>query len=88
MSKPEPPSFHLRLPKELKAKLQAARGRNSLNQEIVERLERSLDPDPAMQVAAVLRPLLASLDESARIEMARLLSEMMTVIAKSPKRGR
>ncbi|TIV63989.1 MAG: Arc family DNA-binding protein [Mesorhizobium sp.] len=88
MSKPEPPSFHLRLPNELKAKLQAAKGRNSLNQEIVERLERSLDPDAAMQVAAVLRPLLASLDESARTEMARLLSEMLTVVAKSPKRGR
>ncbi|TIW09550.1 MAG: Arc family DNA-binding protein [Mesorhizobium sp.] len=88
MSKPEPPSFHLRLPTELKAKLQAARGRNSLNQEIVDRLERSLDPDPAMQVADVLRPLLASLDESARTEMARLLCEMLAVIAKRPKRGR
>lgn len=88
MSPPEPPSFHLRLPPELKAKLEAVKGRNSLNKEIIHRLELSLDPDPALQVAAVLRPILAMLDEPGRTQMATLLSEMAGIMARPPKRGR
>ncbi|MDG4903169.1 hypothetical protein P9279_21915 [Mesorhizobium sp. WSM4962] len=89
MPAPEPPSFHLRLPPDLKARLQAVRGRNSLNTEIVARLERSLDPDDlALQVADILRPVLAKLDESARAEMATLLSDMLKVLGKTARRDR
>lgn len=86
MSPTEPPSFHLRLSPDLKARLEAVKGRNSLNKEIIRRLELSFEPE--LQVAAVLHPYLATLDEAGRAEMARLLSEMLGIMARPPKRGR
>lgn len=79
MSSPISPSFHVRMPKRLKDDLQAAvdRGGKSLNDEIVKRLERSFRPDDAvLQLAEILQPFLASLDETeqtALIAAARVL---------------
>lgn len=62
MSRSDPPSFHVRLPSELKERLQAVRGSNSLNREIVERLERTFESDRADQLAEALQPLMAMLE--------------------------
>ncbi|RVD13951.1 MAG: Arc family DNA-binding protein [Mesorhizobium sp.] len=79
MSQPEPPSFHLRLPPALREQLQAVKGRNSLNREITERLERSLEPDPALRLAEMLRPLLADMDETDQKEMVSLLTKAIAI---------
>lgn len=69
------------MPKRLKDDLQAAvdRGGKSLNTEIVTRLERSFGPDDAvMQLAEILQPFLAALDEDDRatvIAAARILAK-------------
>lgn len=69
------------MPKRLKDDLQAAvdRGGKSLNDEIVKRLERTFGPDEAvLQLAEILRPFLASLDETDQatlIAAARVLSK-------------
>lgn len=69
------------MPERLKDELQAAvdRGGKSLNDEIVKRLERSFGPDDAiLQLAEILQPLLASLDEDEQatlIAAARILSK-------------
>lgn len=68
------------MPKRLKDELQAAveRGGKSLNDEIVKRLERSFGPDDAvLQLAEILGPFLASLDEDDQatvIAAARVLA--------------
>lgn len=69
------------MPKRLKDDLQAAvnRGGKSLNDEIVKRLERSFGPDDAvLQMAEILRPFIASLDEADQatlIAAARILAK-------------
>ncbi|MBZ9719129.1 hypothetical protein LB519_14870 [Mesorhizobium sp. AD1-1] len=89
MSQPEPPSFHVRLPSQLKAKLNAARGRNSLNREIIERLERTFDPDPALPLADIARPFLAKLDAADRAKAIELVAQAIEVLAKGlRKKGR
>lgn len=89
MSQPdEPPSFHLRLPPDLKAQLQAARGRNSLNREILERLERSLEPDPAQRLAEILRPLLAAMDEKDRQDLVSLAEKAVEILSRASARPR
>lgn len=85
MSKPEPPSFHLRLPPTLKAQLQAARGRNSLNREIIERLERTVDPDPALQLAEIIRPFLTSLAETDQAKILDMVAIAIGILAKGPR---
>lgn len=73
------------MPKRLKDDLQAAvdRGGKSLNVEIVKRLERSFGPDDAvLQLAEILRPFLASLDE---VEQAALIAAAR-VIAKNRRK--
>lgn len=82
MSKPDPPSFHLRLPPTLKAQLQAARGRNSLNREIIERLERTFEPDPAIRFAEALRPFLAGMDHSDQEKLVALAASAIEILAK------
>ncbi|TIL34277.1 hypothetical protein [Mesorhizobium sp.] len=88
MSLPDPPSFHLRLSPELKAKLLAAKGRNSLNKEILERLDRTFDPDPALRLAEILRPVLASLAEEDRAKMLDLTASAVDILAKASTRKR
>lgn len=87
MTKPEP-SFHLRMPKRLKDELQAARGRNSLNTEIVQRLERTVEPDPAMKIADILRPILANLDEEDQAKFASLVASAAEIVAKGSRKRR
>ena len=72
MAKPTTHSFHTRLPQDLKAALDEARGSRSLNSEIVTRLRRSLEPDEASRIADALRPLLASLPAEDRADLAQL----------------
>jgi len=86
-----PPSFHLRLPADLKGQLEAAaQGRGkSLTKEIVERLERSMEPDPSMQLADSLRPFMDNLSDSQRqdaVEMAARLIELILTAKKPRKR--
>lgn len=82
MSQPDPPSFHLRLPPSLKAQLHAARGRNSLNREIIERLERTFDPDPALRFAEILRPFLAAMDDDDQEKLVILAASAIEIFAK------
>ncbi|WP_157014870.1 Arc family DNA-binding protein [Mesorhizobium xinjiangense] len=89
MSQPENPSFHLRLPPEIKARLLEVKGESSLNSEIVERLDRSLEPDPAMQLAEVFRPILSDLDAADRVKMIKLITDAVEILQKrQPKRPR
>ncbi|RUU10043.1 hypothetical protein EOD08_34030 [Mesorhizobium sp. M6A.T.Ca.TU.002.02.2.1] len=88
MSLPDPPSFHLRLSPELKAKLLAARGRNSLNREIIERLERTFEPDPALRLAEALRPLLASLDYLDQEKFVASTTNAIQILAKGSAKSR
>lgn len=88
MSQPDPPSFHLRLPPTLKAQLQASRGRNSLNREIIERLERTFEPDPALRFAEILRPMLAALDDDDQEKLITLAAHAVEILAKGSARRR
>lgn len=81
MTSPTLSPFPLRMPKRLREDLQAAvdRGGKSLNDEIVKRLDRTFGPDDAvMQLAEILQPFLASLDEDDQatvIAAARILAK-------------
>jgi hypothetical protein len=86
MSQPDPPSFHLRLPPSLKAQLLSARGRNSLNREIIERLERSFEPDAALQIAEMFRPFLVDIDEENRAELIELVSAAISIVSRSKRK--
>jgi hypothetical protein len=73
---------NLRLPKDLKAKLAHARidsGR-SMNAEILARLERSFEPDPAAQIVEALRPI-ASLSDDERGQVGVLLAGIGAIFA-------
>ncbi|MCV3209633.1 hypothetical protein OHD62_17465 [Mesorhizobium sp. YC-39] len=87
MSQPDPPSFHLRLPPELKAQLQAARGRNSLNREIIERLERTFDSD-LLQLAGLLQPFLVKLNAEERAKLLGLAAEAVDIVARRSTKKR
>ncbi|WP_217577354.1 hypothetical protein [Mesorhizobium sp. GbtcB19] len=88
MSQSDPPSFHLRLPARLKADLQAARGANSLNGEIVERLERSFDPDPSLRLAEIMRPFLVELSEEDQAKLLDLASGFVGILMKRNRKSR
>ncbi|TIX23876.1 hypothetical protein [Mesorhizobium sp.] len=88
MSESDPPSFHLRLPPHLKAKLNAERGRNSLNREIIERLERTFEPDPSQHLADIFRPFLAKLNENDRARVLDLATAAGKIIAKGARKRR
>lgn len=85
-----PPSFHLRLPPDLKGQLEAEalnRGK-SLTREIVDRLERSLEPDDAMRLADSLRPFMDNLSDAQRrdaVEMGARLIDLV-LLAKKPRK--
>ncbi len=65
------------------------KGESSLNSEIVERLDRSLEPDPAMQLAEVFRPILSDLDAADRVKMIKLITDAVEILQKrQPKRPR
>ena len=81
----EPEDRHnLRLPKELKDKLAHARidsGR-SMNAEILLRLERSFDANPALLIVEALRPISALSDED-RQQIGKLIVGIGSILAKS-----
>lgn len=82
-----PPSFHLRIPPDLKDKLQAAGGSNgnSLNREILDRLERTFEADPAMEIADALRPFLSGLDEHDSAEAVRMFLGLLDILSRKPR---
>ncbi|TPI39284.1 hypothetical protein FJW07_13975 [Mesorhizobium sp. B3-1-9] len=88
MPQPEPPSFHLRIPPALKAQLEAARGRNSLNREIIERLERSFSLDPAVRLAEIFRPFLVAVDDNQREKLMELAEAALAIVAAKPSSKR
>ena len=88
MSKPEPPSFHTRLPQDLKDQLDAARGGRSLNREIVDRLQKSFDTDPVFRFAELLRPYLESLEADEQAELFHLAERAIAIIGKAKKQAR
>lgn len=67
---------------ELKGKLQmaGADNGNSLNREIVERLERSFDPDQAEQLASAFRPHLEAIGERNGKKAASLIVELLGLL--------
>lgn len=77
-------SFHLRIPPGLKDQLDlAGEGNgNSLNREIIERLARTFDPDPALQLADALRPFLQSMDEKDANEAVALIVTLLSVVSR------
>lgn len=85
MSRPEPPSFHVRLPSDLKARLEAVRGSKSLNKEIIERLERSFTHDWATELGDILKPYLGTLDEKDRARVVKLATEAIGILAEGQK---
>ena len=80
-----PPSFHLRIPTDLKDKLLTAgeSNGNSLNREILERLGRTFEPDPALQLADALRPFLADLDEHDSREAVRMFVGLLDILSRN-----
>ncbi|MCA0278477.1 MAG: Arc family DNA-binding protein [Proteobacteria bacterium] len=81
-------SFHVRLPESLKNELQQARkgNDNSLNQEIVLRLQSTLKPDAATRLANEARPLLDALDDNDREAVIRSIITLLSVTPKPRKR--
>lgn len=79
------------MPADLKSRLEAeslSRGK-SLTKEIVDRLERSLEPDEAMRLADSLRPFMDNLTGKQRqdaVEMAARLIELVLTATKPRKR--
>lgn len=81
-------SFHVRLPESLKDQLQQAResNGNSLNQEIVERLQRTFQPDTATTLADKARPLLDALDDNDRAAAVGYIVGLLSLSSKAKKR--
>ncbi len=90
MSESDLPSFHVRLPPRLKERLQASKGSNSLNREIVERLEQTFeDPDFTYELAKIFRPLMRTLSEEDQKTLMMLTAAVIAVLAKGrPRKGR
>lgn len=86
MSRPPRPSFHVRLPPELKARLEAVRGRRSLNREVIDRLERSFGEDLASQFGEVIAAYLAPLDDDERAKVVSLAGELASMLAAKPRK--
>ncbi|WP_136617025.1 MULTISPECIES: Arc family DNA-binding protein [Mesorhizobium] len=82
MPQGDDPRHNLRLTPALKTRLAHAAidsGR-SMNAEILARLEHSFAPDPAAQIAEVLRPL-AGLNDAQRHKVAELLTAAGIIMA-------
>ncbi|MER9278749.1 Arc family DNA-binding protein [Mesorhizobium sp. M0522] len=86
MSRPPRPSFHVRLPSELKARLEAVRDGKSLNREVIDRLERSFGEDLASQFGEVIAAYLAPLDDEDRAKVVRLAGELAAMLAARPRK--
>ncbi|MCF6112346.1 type II toxin-antitoxin system HicB family antitoxin [Mesorhizobium muleiense] len=86
MSRSPRPSFHVRLPPELKARLEAVRGGKSLNREVVDRLERSFGEDLASQFGDVIAGYLAPLDDEDRAKVVNLASELAAILMAKPRK--
>lgn len=83
MPKAPPHHFHVRLPKDLLATLLDGKGDNSLNSEIVSRLERSFSHDLAIRVGDLFHPLLGSLKEGDRDELLKLAEAAVEILSRS-----
>lgn len=83
MPQRDDPRHNLRMPPELQKKLKhsAIDAGRSMNAEIVTRLERSFDPDPAAMIAEALQPI-ASLSESDRRKVGQLLADIGSILSK------
>lgn len=81
------PRHNLRLTPELKAKLGHARIDNgrSMNAEILARLEKSFEPDPAAMIAEALRSVAALSDED-RQQVGIMLAGIGAILAKDRQR--
>ena len=86
MTEHENPRHNLRLTPALKAKLGHAAIDNgrSMNAEILDRLDRSFDPDPATQFVEALRPV-AALSAADRKRAGQLLADLGAILAKDEK---
>jgi hypothetical protein len=82
MSEPDRNSFHVRLPADLKARLETARGDRSLNREIVERLERSFSDDIASQWGEILHPLVSPLSGAERAQLVQLIRSAVEILTR------
>ena len=84
MTGQENPRHNLRLTQELKARLAHAAIDNgrSVNAEILDRLERSFEPDPAARLVDVLS-FVTSLSESDRGELLGHLAQAIAVLSKT-----
>ncbi|WAX93165.1 Arc family DNA-binding protein [Aminobacter sp. NyZ550] len=81
-------SFHVRLPESLKEQLQRATegNGNSLNQEIVTRLQRTFQPDPALRLADDARPFLDGLSEKDQAAAIGMIVGLLGLASKPRKR--
>lgn len=88
MSEFEQPRFNLRLTPELKAELTRARKQSgrSMNAEILARLSLTFEPDPALRLAEVFRPLLAAVPESEQSKFVDLAAGAVGILSHGRKR--
>lgn len=79
----EDPRHNLRLPSDLKKKLQhsAVDSGRSMNAEILSRLEASFAPAPMREIENLLR-CMAALSDDDRTEVADLLSKATSILSK------
>lgn len=87
MPQREDPRHNLRLPLELQKKLKHSaidRGR-SMNAEILVRLEKSFEPDPAGLIVEALHPV-ASLSPDKRKRAGQLIAELGLILAEDGSR--
>lgn len=88
MPAPEQPRFNLRLTPDIQAELERAKkasGR-SMNREILDRLARSFAPDPALQLADSIRPILDKMEEDDQRKVVAMVADTFAILAKKPKR--
>lgn len=84
MSQREEPRHNLRLPPELQKKLKHSAIDNgcSMNAELLVRLTKSFDPDPAELIASALAPI-GSLTDEERKQVADMLVSAGTILGKT-----
>lgn len=88
MPAPEQPRFNLRLTPELQAELERAKSESghSMNREILSRLERTFEPDAALQLADSIRPILDKMSEEDRQKVVMMVADTFTILAKKPRK--
>lgn len=84
MSQREDPRHNLRMPPDLRKRLKLAAVENerSMNAELLARLEKSLEPDPAALIAEALKPI-SEMSAADRKKLGQLFSEIGELLAKA-----